>query len=94
MTMASCSKACKYAVGFGNEKVQRIKVALLALAAAMTCDRSNCEKVRLRHLEFAILCRRIGIDIDSDGIISDLQQIGVDGEKAFKTKKMLSPLDI
>ena len=74
MTMASCSKACKYAVGFGNDKVQRIKAALLALAAAMTCDLSNCEKVRLRHLEFAILCKRICIDIDSDGIISDLQQ--------------------
>ena len=40
----------------------------------MTCDFSNCKKVRVRHPEFATLCRRIGIDIDSDGIISDLQQ--------------------
>ena len=50
----------------------------------MACDLSNREKVRLRHPEFAILCRRIGIDIDSDGIISDLQQIGVDGEKSIQ----------
>ena len=77
ITMASSSKSCKYAIGFGNDKVQIIKATLLALAAAMTCDFSNCEKVRLCHLEFAILCRRIGIDIDSDGIISDLQQIVV-----------------
>ena len=91
MTMASCSKACKYAFGFGNDKVQRIKAALLALAAAMTCDLSNCEKVRLRHPEFATLCKRIGIDIDSDGIISDLHQIVLkestkilDGDKSIR----------
>ena len=56
MTMASCSKAYKYAVGFGSDKMQRIKAALLALAAAMTCDLNNCERVRTRHPEFAILC--------------------------------------
>ena len=76
-TMASLSKAYKYAVGFGNDKVQRIKAALLAPAAAMTCDLGSCEKVRSRHPEFATLCRRIGIDIESGGIISDLQQIVV-----------------
>ena len=69
MTMALCSKAYKYAVGFGSDKMQRSKAALLALAAAMTCDLNNCEQVRTRHLEFAILRRRVGIDIDSDGII-------------------------
>ena len=75
MTMASRTKAYQYAIGFGSDKMQRIKAALLALAAAMTCDLNNCERVRTRHPEFTILCRRVGIDTDSDGIVSELQQI-------------------
>ena len=50
MTMDSCSKAYKHAVGFGN--VKRIWAAALALAAAMTCDLNNCEKNRTRRPDF------------------------------------------
>ena len=61
MAMAACTKAYKYAVGFGSDKMQSIKAALLALAAAMTCHFSNCERVRTRHPEFTILVAGWGL---------------------------------
>ena len=63
VTMAPCTKAYKYAVGFGIDKTQRMKTALLALAAAMACDFSNCAHIRARHPDFAESCKIICIQI-------------------------------
>ena len=41
LAVASCIKVSKYAVGFGLDNAQRMKAALLALAAAMACDTKN-----------------------------------------------------
>ena len=61
MTIAPGTKANKHAVGFGSDKMQRMKAALLALAAAMTCDFNNCAQIRTRHPDFTSLCRRAGM---------------------------------
>ena len=46
MTVASCKKINKFAVGFAKEKASRTKVAQLALAAAMASDLADLTHIR------------------------------------------------
>ena len=65
LTVASCSKLWKYAVGFGVDKTRRTKAALLALSATMACDAKHFAQIRTLHPEFVSMCEKAGIETGS-----------------------------
>ena len=83
LTVAPCTNLSNYAVRFGVDKAQLMTAALLALAAAMACDRNNCTQIRTRHPDFAQLCERICIETDNDCIENTLQKNEDEEESKF-----------
>ena len=66
MTVASCKKISKFAVGFAKEKVQRTKATKLALAPAMASALADFTYIRKQYPEFIKMCKAVGIEPDSE----------------------------